>query len=241
MHLAICDDEISQIMNITSLLEAYRNEKLPSLRWSVFQTGFSLLSAMEQGFTFDGVLLDIYMADMNGMEAAHGIRSINNNISIIFLTSSPDFAVESYQVEALDYVLKPINQDKLFRSLDKLINHLNISKEQGIVVRNTDGSISKVLWNRLMYLEAMGHYAVLYHADDTSTKTLLSFSSLLEQLATQKNFVQIHRSYMVNLHYVHRIEKNKIVLLNGTSLPLPRSRYQNVSEYFQNLLFEEVK
>lgn len=70
MYLAVCDDEMSQIAHITNFLEMYRKEKLPSLRWSTFQTGFSLLSAMEQGLLFDGVLLDIYMTNMNGMEVA---------------------------------------------------------------------------------------------------------------------------------------------------------------------------
>lgn len=100
---------------------------------------------------------------------------MNDNINIMFLTSSSDFAVESYQVDACDYMLKPVNRDKLFHMLDKLVNRLKIAKEQGIVVRNTDGGITKVLWSRLMYLEAMGHYGVLYYADGTSTRTALSF------------------------------------------------------------------
>lgn len=241
MYLAICDDEISQISHITTLLEAYRKERLPSLRWSAFQTGFSLLSAMEQGQAFDGVLLDIYMVDMNGMEVARSIRTVNDSINIMFLTSSSDFAVESYQVEASDYMLKPITQEKLFRLLDKMVNRLKIAEEQGMIVKNADGNITKVLWNRLMYLEAMGHYGVLYHADGTSTRTTLSFSSLLKEIETQKNFIQIHRSYVVNLHYIHRIEKTKVILLDGTELPLPRSRYQKVADYFQNVLFEGVK
>lgn len=241
MYLAVCDDELSQINHIVTLLEAYRREKLPSLRWITFQTGFSLLAAIEQGRSFDGVLLDIYMTDMNGMEAARSIRTMNNNINILFLTSSPDFAVESYQVDACDYLLKPLRKDKLFRSLDKLVSRLKTAEEQGIVVKNTEGGIIKIIWNKLMYLEAMGHYGVLYHADGSTTRTVLSFSSLLKQLSMRNNFIQIHRSYAVNLHYIHRIEKDKVILLNGTALPLPRSRYQEVSNYFQNILFGEER
>lgn len=239
MFLAVCDDEMSQITHITALLEIFRSERLPSLRWNTFQTGFSLLSAMEHGQVFDGVLLDIYMADMNGMEVARGIRAINDTVPVMFLTSSPDFAVESYQVDAFTYLLKPINRDKLFCTLDKLINRLKVAEEQGIVVRNDNGGITRVLWSRLMYLEAMGHHGVLYHADGSFTRTPLSFSSLWEQLAVRGNFMQIHRSYAVNLHYVHRIEKNKVILLNGASLPLPRSRRQEVSDCFQRIVFGE--
>lgn len=237
MYLAICDNEMSQLNSITSLLEIYRSENLPSLRWTAFQTGFALLSAIEQGQIFDGVLLDIYMNDMNGMDVARSIRTANNNMQIVFVSSSSDFAIESYQVDACDYILKPVTQEKLFRTLDKLVSRLK-PEEQGIVVRNTNGGITKVLWSQLMYLEAMGHHGVLFLANGTSVRTTFSFSSLLEQLRVQKNFVQIHRSYAVNLNYIHRITKSEVILLNGTALPLPRSRYQEISEHFQNILFE---
>lgn len=241
MYLAVCDDELAQIVHITKLLEVYRKEKLPSLRWSAFQTGFALLSALEQGQVFDGILLDIYMVDLNGMEVARSIRAMNNHTNIMFLTSSSDFAVESYQVDASDYMLKPIHQDKLFRTLDKLVSRLEIAEEQGFVVKNTDGGITNVLWSRLMYIEAIGHYSILYHAGGTFTRTSLSFSSLLNQVKHREHFIQIHRSYAVNLYYVHCITRNEIVLLDGTALPLPRSRYQEVSDYFQNIIFGGMK
>lgn len=120
MHIAICDDEVNQIEHIKSLLAEYRSQHLSSMSWTAFRTGFSLLSAMEQGQHFDAVLLDIYMTDMNGMETAKSIRAFDERVNLLFLTSSPDFAVESYQVEARDYILKPITRARLFHSLEKL-------------------------------------------------------------------------------------------------------------------------
>lgn len=237
MHLAICDDEMSQISYISDLLMAYRKEKLPSLRWTTFQSGFALLDAMERGEIFNAVLLDIYMSDMNGMDVAKSIRTTNSSVHILFLTSSPLFAVESYSVDASDYMLKPIKEDKLFQSMDKLVVSMETTAEYGIAVKDTEGRITKVLWSQLMYLEAMGHYVVMYHANGTSTRTLYSFSSLLKQLLVQSSFVQTHRSYIVNLNYVHRISKNEIVLLNDAKLPLPKSRYHEISDKFHNIIF----
>lgn len=233
MYLAICEDEISQAKQITSILEVYRKENMPSLRWSTFQSGFSLLSAMDQGQVFDGILLDIYIPDMNGIDIARSIRTMNENVNIVFLTVSSDFAVESYQVDACDYVLKPVNQDKLFRILDKLVKRIIKEEQQGLMVKNTEGGMTKIICSQLMYVEAMGHHSILYNANGSSTKTVLSFSSLLAQFNVREEFIQIHRSYMVNLHYVHRIAKNKIILLNGTVLPLPKSRYGEVLDTFQ--------
>jgi DNA-binding LytR/AlgR family response regulator len=187
--------------------------------------------------SFDAVLLDIYMSDMNGMEVAKHIRAMNNNMHILFLTSSAMFAVESYCVEATDYLLKPIKKERLFQSLDKLFSRMDASIQQGITVKDTDGHIIKVLWNQLMYLEAMGHYVVFHHANGTSTKTFLSFSSLLEQLLSHSDFIQSHRSYLVNLRYVHRIEKHALVMLDGAQLPLPKSRYQQLSDRFHDVIF----
>lgn len=237
MQLAICDDESSQISDIADLLMVYRKEKLPSLGWTAFGSGFALLDAMAHGETFDAVLLDIYLRDMNGMDVARSIRAVNSSIHILFLTSSPLFAVESYSVDASDYMLKPIRQEKLFQTLDKLVSRLEATAEFGIAVKDTEGRITKVLWSQLMYMEAMGHSVVLHHANGTTTQTFLAFSSLLEQLLSQEVFVQTHRSYVVNLHYVHRVGKNELILLNGAKLPLPKSRYQEISDRFHNVIF----
>ncbi len=240
MYLAVCDDEPSHITAITDVLEEYRAEKLPSLRWSTFRSGFSLLSAIERGETFDAVLLDIFLTDTNGMDAARCLREMNDSINIVFLTSSPDYAVESYQVEACDYLLKPVCRNTLFRALDKLAERAEKECGQGMVVRSGDGGLVKVLWKQLVYLEAMGHNVVLHHADGALTKTRMAFTALAKELSAHDNFVQMHRSFVVNLHYVHRIEKSQVVLLNGERLPLPRSRCRHVQDCFQSLLFEEL-
>ena len=237
VHIAICDDEISHISLITEILSSYRQEKMISLRWTTFQSGFALLAALDHGEAFDAVLLDIYMTDMNGMDVAKRIRQMNNSMHILFLTSSPHFAVESYEVEATDYLLKPIQRKTLFRSMDKLVSRMENTAEHGITVRDTEGRITKVLWSQLMYLEAMGHYVVLHHTNGTTTKTFLPFSSLLEPLLAQEDFVQSHRSYVVNLRYVHRIGKRELVMLNGAQIPLPKSRYQQLSDRFQDIIF----
>lgn len=240
MYLALCDDEPAELARISDLLDTYREERLPTLRWSAFQSGFSLLSALDRE-AFDAVLLDIYLGDGNGMDVARAIRATNGGLSIVFLTSSPDFAVESYNVEASGYLLKPPRKATLFSVLDKLVARMEKSKDQGFLVKTTDGCIAKVALKRLMCLEARGHNGMLYLAGGECLKTTLSFSELAKQLCAHSNFTQTHRSYIVNLHYVRRIEKDQVVLLDGTELPLPRSRRQSVAAQFQRLLFNEME
>lgn len=237
MNLAICDDDAGHISYITQLLSEYRKEKTVSLRWTAFSSGFALLAALDQGEIYDAVLLDIYMTDMSGMDVAKRIRAMGNSMHILFLTSSAMFAVESYTVEATDYLLKPISRETFFHALEKLASRMDTSAQQGVTVKDSDGRIIKVLWKQLMYVEAMGHYVVFHHANGTATKAFLSFSSLLEQLLSQGDFVQSHRSYVVNLRYVHRIEKRSLVMLDDTQIPLPKSRYQQLSDRFQDIIF----
>ncbi|MDD4689661.1 MAG: LytTR family DNA-binding domain-containing protein [Eubacteriales bacterium] len=237
MYIAICDDDKDYILHITQQLAKYRIEKLSDIRWASFQTGLSLLSAIEDGEIFDAVVLDIYMNEINGLDVAKKIRDMNKSIDIIFLTSSPLFAVDSYSVDAIDYIIKPIKEEKLHQVLDKLISQKETISDQGIPVKDSEGGITKVIWNQLMYMEAMGHYTLLYHRNGTTTRTSTSFTSLLKQASSQNCFVQTHRSYAVNLHYVHRIAKNEIVMLCGSKLPLPKSRYQNISERFHDVIF----
>ena len=236
MNIAICDDELIQIAQIESLLHSYRNEKRPDLRWSVFQTGFSLLTAIESGQNFDAVFLDIYMQDMNGMDVAKTIRKTNATIKILFLTSSPDFAVESYQVEASDYILKPIAREAFFASLDRLSEKLSIKGDNSLVVRDSSSGVSKIPHTQLAYIEASGRNGIVYRSDHTSIKTTLSFSAVLEQLQEYDNF--IHRSYLVNLNYVYRITKNEVFLTNGTVLPLSRNQQKTVLNRFIDFSFK---
>ena len=140
-------------------------------------------------------------------------------------------------MEASDYLLKPITSQALFASLDKLVDQLKLPGEQGLVVRDAEGGLSKVLFSHLVCLEAMGHFTVLYRSNGSSVRVPQPFSSLVEELAQRQEFIQIHRSYMINLRYVHRMTKTEVFLLNGTSLPLARSHQPNVAQRFMDYSF----
>jgi len=239
MHLAICDDEQKQLDIISELLMEYRNELNLSFELTTFQTGFALLSAMEDGADFDAVFLDIFMDDMNGMEVAHKIRQHNNIVKIIFLTSSSDFAVESYRVDATDYILKPVIKDNLYSTMTKLSQHIVAAdaNTDSIIVHDRSGGIIRVSLNSIMYVEAMGHTCDLLLNNGTAIHANTSFSILMEQLDNSKLFVQIHRSYLVNLQYIHRLTNTEIFLLGDYRLPLSRSRRQLVLEQFMDYSF----
>lgn len=120
MHIALCDDSRAELSRLTFLLEEYRLKRDGSLTYDIFTNATDLLETIPVHH-FDLLLLDILMPGITGMDAAREIRQTNSTIPIIFLTSSSEYAVESYRVNAADYLLKPLDADKLFPVLDKLL------------------------------------------------------------------------------------------------------------------------
>jgi len=104
-------------------------------------------------------------------------------------------------------------------------------------VRDSEGGLSRVLFSHLVCVEAMGHFTVLYRANGSSVRVFQPFSSLQAELEQREEFIQIHRSYVINLRYVHRLTKNEVFLLNGTSLPLSRSHQPTVTQRFLEYSF----
>lgn len=128
MNIAICDDDSLELGRITSFIEAYRCERNASVAYKSFQSATELISQAEKR-AFGLILLDIMMPGVDGMEAAKEIRIFDTGVKIVFLTSSPEFAVESYAVKAYDYILKPVPKDKLFSVLDAVIADEHIPLE----------------------------------------------------------------------------------------------------------------
>ena len=114
LKIAFCDDDLEILKELGILLDKYKKERDEDLTYTVFQSPLELLAAIEKGFSFDISFLDILMPGENGIETAKEIRQYDNNMKIIFLTSSPEFAVQSYTVGAYFYQVKASLGGKLF-------------------------------------------------------------------------------------------------------------------------------
>ena len=129
IKIAFCDDDMEVLHQMNELLDRYRVERNEDITYAAFQSPFELLTEIEKGIRPDILFLDVVMPGQNGMDVAKEIRQYDTNMKIIFLTSSPEFAVESYSVGAYFYQLKPICEEIFFRLMDavlgrKLLFHL---------------------------------------------------------------------------------------------------------------------
>lgn len=121
MQIAICDDDQDELGCISSILDTYREERKASIAYHVFYSATELLTTAKSG-DYDLYILDVMMPAINGMEAAVEIRSFDQEAEIVFLTSSPEFAVESYKYKAQNYLLKPARREQIFSLMDMLLD-----------------------------------------------------------------------------------------------------------------------
>lgn len=235
MRIAVCDDDERAVSRIGKLIAEYQISRDQSIDCHYFTNSIDFLCDMRGG-EYDLVLLDVLMPDASGIQAAQELRKLDRNVRIIFVSTSPEFAVESYNVGAYHYLLKPVDTASLFTLLDKIGSELSAQAEQGFVLRSRDGMV-QIAFARLAYVEVINKTLFFHLADGTVHGTTAALADFEEKLLARREFVKTHRSYLVNLSYIQAIDINSIVMKNGHSIPLSRQRRSLVQDtymHFQN-------
>lgn len=239
LQIAVCDDNIGELSNIVQLINQYRVARNFGCEYAVFTNGFDLLSVLGKGKKFDIYCLDIIMPGFNGISVAREIRAFDKTAPIVFFTSSPEFALESYSVKAVNYILKPITKEKFFFTFDEILEHMKVeNKEEAIIVKSTEG-IQKILISNLTFAEVIGRN-VLYHL--RSGKVIEStepFSAVCDKLMGYECFIRTHRSYIVNMQYVDPIENSKVILQTLKSVPIAQGKAKKIKELYLSYQMEE--
>ena len=148
-RLAFCDDDPNIHDQLTALLEKYRTQRKADLECTAFRSPLDLLAAIESGARYDILLLDVLMPAEDGITAAKEIRQYDKTVHIIFLTSSTEFAVESYVVGAYFYLLKPIWEDSFFPLMDSVMAACRRAEPRSLVLRCKSG-ISRIELEKLL-------------------------------------------------------------------------------------------
>jgi DNA-binding LytR/AlgR family response regulator len=233
LRIAICDDNISDLSNMVSIVNDYifmQRNKL-EIEYIAFQNAVDLIAAMENGQRFDLILLDILMPLMTGMDAAKEIRQYNQDVKIIFSTSSPEFAVESYSVGAFYYALKPIWKEKLILILDKVIAEIKIAEGTSFLIKSKNG-LTRIYTNRLEYAEVIGR-VIIYHLSDGSTiEAVGSMIELEEELLSHPSFVKPHRSYILNMDFIDILSQREVIMRSHASVPVAKANYKAVKSAY---------
>ena len=237
IHIAICDDSEQERQILAALFKRYQELHATPLQIHIFQNGFSLLDAIDQGKRFDITILDILMPGENGIEIARNIRASGADTEIIFLTSSPEYAVDSYEVKAQNYLLKPVTEEKFFASIDSILAELDEKDTASFIIYTTEKQYSRIRVSSLVYGEVTHRTITLHLADQTMISAVMTFTEFQDILKAYPDFIYPHRSYAVNMNYIQYVTKSDIILTDGQKIPLSRNNYTKISEQFLNFAY----
>ena len=169
----------------------------------------------------DVVFIDIEMPDTNGLRF---IQQMERSPMVVFVTAYPQYALESYSVSAIDYLLKPYSSEQFEKTVEKVYRQWSLLNAKNENENNEDENIFLK-----SDLEGMNEYIKVHRKSDNPFLTLTTFNKLEEKLP--KHFIQIHRSYMVNMNHVKSITSNNVILDDGTVLPIGKTKKDGLQAY----------
>ena len=222
-RIAIIDDDPASHKALSALALKWSDSRGHTSGLAQFTSAESFLFAYDDEKSFDILLLDVEMDGMNGVELAKRLRAENKIIQIIFITAYSDYISEGYEVAALHYLLKPVDADKLFHTLDRAAERV-VRDYRSLTVETAEGTILVPLYD-IKYLEVIKNYVTVHAETDYIVRRPLGeFTDKLD-----KRFLRVGRSYIVNLIYIKRISKSEIELRSGETIPIPRGAYEAVN------------
>lgn len=237
MKIAICDDDKNELFRILSILADYQLERNTEFSYKPFESSVEL-SAEASHERYDIYLLDIVMPGLDGMELAREIRSYDKAADIIFLTSSSEFAVESYQVKASNYLMKPLQKDRVFEALDDIMRTRIEDRDSCIVLRSNIG-VHKVRLSEIVYVEALNRKVIYYLKNNSQITCAEKFAAVCNLLLQHQEFLLVHRSFVVNMNYIRSIDATDMCLANDSCIPLAQRRVPEIKRLYLAFQMEE--
>ncbi len=236
MRIAVCSENEKEVSRIRELITKYQISCEESIICHYFINSIDFLCELKGG-EYDLVLLDVVMPEVSGLQAAQELRELDKNVRLIFVSESPEFAVESYHVGAYYYLLKPIDVESFFALLDKIRGELSAQVEQGFILKSREGVVW-IAFSRLVYVEVRNKNVFFHLADGTVREKSAALEDFEERLLSRPEFLKTHRSYLVNLIYIQAIDVNCVKMKNGHSVPVSRQRRSQVQDAYMRFLYQ---
>lgn len=229
IRIAIVEDENTQAEFIGGKLQKYADSRDIRLTLTRFISAEEFLFKVTKAGAFDVIFLDICMSGMNGMELARNIRKFDRDVSIVFLTGVTDYVFEGYEIGAVRYLIKPVDDLKLEETMKVCIESVQKQAEDFVIFKYLGESL-KLSYSDVVYFLVDGHYVKMVTKDRTY-EWKESLSKVFEKF-DRKRFVLANRSTVVNLEYVSKITREECVLETGERLPVSRGAYAPLNEAF---------
>ncbi len=233
VHIAIVEDEKKFVKQLESYIVQYKKERNKDIKVSVFSDGEDIIENYR--CQYDIILMDIQMQFMDGMTAAEKIRELDSEVVIMFITNMTQYAVRGYEVDALDYVVKPVEYFAFSQKLDKAIERIKKQTEEYLIIP-TDAGVHKLALSDIYYIESQGHNAI-YHTKKGDFSSRASLKDL-ENRVVIYGFFRCGKGFLVNLRKVDAVNGNDCVI-NGEKIPISRIKRKDFMEQLIHFVNED--
>ena len=217
--IAVCEDDIYTRLDVAKRTGEYCEQRKLDHSIHEFASGEELLTC---GSAFDLAVMDIQMKGIDGLTAARTLHERDQTVRFIFLTSFPDYVFDSFDVNVVAYLIKPLDEGRFAASMDRATAG-DLPGERRFILVKSGALISKVYCDDIVYCESLKHKMRIETKNER-----LEYYGTIDSLCAQlgRNFFRIHRAFVVNLDYVIKREGDLITAAGGHTLPLARRKQQ---------------
>ena len=223
LDIAVCDDSAADREYLCAMVRRWAGERGHAVQLAQYPSAESFLFHYAGDRSVQILLLDVEMGRMDGVTMARTLRRDNDAVQIVFITGYSDYIADGYEVEALHYLMKPVDEDKLDGVLDRAADKLR--KNGRTLTLELPGEIVRLPVYQIRSAEVQGNYVTIHaRADYTVKMTLSELEARLDG-----GFFRLGRSALVNLGFVARVTRTAVTLTDGSTLPLPRGAYDRIN------------
>lgn len=230
-YIALCDDNQIDLAELSTDLADLKGRGIHT-EILTYANGISLVEEYERGRRFHLLVLDMLMEPIDGIETAKRIRKYDISVPILIVTSTVQYALEGYQVNAWRYLMKPVEKASFLYEVESILKQQAASEKHYFIVSNDQG-ITKVQLDNILYFESDQH-TIRLHAVNGEYVFRDALGNIEEKLSS-RHFIRIHKSYLINLRYVKNVFKNSVQMENGDEVFVSKHRstvlYKELLDY----------
>ena len=233
LHVALVEDTDRDAEQLTAFLQKFAQQNNLEIEITRFENPLLFLHGYKGDY--DIVFMDIDMPMMSGMEAARSLRKIDQHVMLIFVTALARFALNGYEVDAFDFIVKPIQENFFNAKIRRALKKLDSEQRTKLLIKSGDRSI-RIYADEIIYVDIFNH-VLSFHTEKEVISTRGTMKDVQETLDSS-TFAMCNKSCVVNMRHIQMIDGNEVVITGGERLSISRPRktefMQQIANYYGN-------